>query len=805
MRLRFLELRNYRKFRHAALELGEGVTGILGQNGVGKSTLVEAMAWALFGNEASIVRTTKEGVRSAAAGPNEECSVTLEFDLEGDRYRLTRSLKGKDSRSDATLLVNDMLVARSDKGVTEAMETRLGMDHKSFFVSVFARQKELNALSNLRPAQRRELILRMLGVGAMDTVLAEISSDVRSCRDGLEALTSTLITADGKERMLVVRQQLEKLEADRAGLVAIREALCSQVVPIKEGAEKARIRMEEAEGRARSHTMLTTRMAASDADMRSKNARLLRVDTDLRDLERRRGDVPVLEEKVASLPALRDEKERLDEQRLRRQEWESLTLTIQQRKARLGEIEKEMGTVGKELEGLGDPGPIISSLEEALRSNSTTIDEQRDRLSHNQSDRGRFEEEARVRAKKRDEIAALGPESECPTCERMLDDHYDMLLGKMDAEIEDLRIRADQAKVRADEAAKVLDRLLKGKAGLEARHREALRKRDETLRLSARVDALASNRAKVKEEVDSLEERKAMMGEVAFDQERFLMVRSGLEDMQHQAIALTKLRTQLARTDELERERQQLGKGIEDNAIEEGRIKEGLTGLSFRAQEVKEARDLYVQWRDRMESTQRRLAEIDADLARTEGEERMAMARLEELEETKGQTEERRQRLTELNVLTDAMRDFRANIITRVVPSISQIASELFVDLTDSKYGGMRLDDEYELHIMDEGQEYPLDRFSGGEVDLASLSLRLAISRMIGERSGHHVNFLVLDEIFGSQDQNRKRNVLEMLSSLQRQFGQIMVITHIEDIKDSLGNSVTVREGEDGYSKVTNA
>jgi exonuclease SbcC len=76
---------------------------------------------------------------------------------------------------------------------------------------------------------------------------------------------------------------------------------------------------------------------------------------------------------------------------------------------------------------------------------------------------------------------------------------------------------------------------------------------------------------------------------------------------------------------------------------------------------------------------------------------------------------------------------------------------------------------------------------------------------MIGERSGHHVNFLVLDEIFGSQDQNRKRNVLEMLSSLQRQFGQIMVITHIEDIKDSLGNSVTVREGEDGYSKVTNA
>jgi len=237
-------------------------------------------------------------------------------------------------------------------------------------------------------------------------------------------------------------------------------------------------------------------------------------------------------------------------------------------------------------------------------------------------------------------------------------------------------------------------------------------------------------------------------------------------------------------------------------AIEEGRIAEELAYLSFRAEEVKEAREQYVQWRDRMESAQRRLAEIDTAIARTDGEERAAKARLEELEETVRQTAERRERLTELNVLADAMRDFRANVITRVVPSISQIASEFFVDLTDGKYGGMRLDDEYELHIMDEGQEYPLDRFSGGEVDLASLSLRLAISKMIGERSGHHVNLLVLDEIFGSQDQNRKRNVLEMLSSLQRQFGQIMVITHIEDIKDALGNSVTVQEDEDGYSRV---
>ncbi len=220
MRLRYVELRNYRRFRHAIVELGDGVTGILGQNGVGKSTLVEAVAWALFGNESSIVRTTKEGVRSASAGVNEECSVTLEFDLEADRYRLTRSLKGKDSKADATLLVNDMLVARTDKAVTEAMESRLGMDHKSFFVSVFARQKDLNALSNLRPAQRRELILRMLGIETLDTVIAEISSDLRSCRDGLEAMSANLTAPDGKDRRETMRRQLAELGSMRTKLTA---------------------------------------------------------------------------------------------------------------------------------------------------------------------------------------------------------------------------------------------------------------------------------------------------------------------------------------------------------------------------------------------------------------------------------------------------------------------------------------------------------------------------------------------------------------------------------------------------------
>jgi len=94
-----------------------------------------------------------------------------------------------------------------------------------------------------------------------------------------------------------------------------------------------------------------------------------------------------------------------------------------------------------------------------------------------------------------------------------------------------------------------------------------------------------------------------------------------------------------------------------------------------------------------------------------------------------------------------------------------------------------------------------VDRFSGGEADLANLSLRLAISRIIADRTGANpINFLILDEIFGSQDPSRKRSVMAALTRLSSQFRQIFLITHIEDIKDLMNNVIRVEESEDGTS-----
>jgi exonuclease SbcC len=63
------------------------------------------------------------------------------------------------------------------------------------------------------------------------------------------------------------------------------------------------------------------------------------------------------------------------------------------------------------------------------------------------------------------------------------------------------------------------------------------------------------------------------------------------------------------------------------------------------------------------------------------------------------------------------------------------------------------------------------------------------------------VNILILDEIFGSQDPNRKRSVMAALSRLSTQFRQIFLITHIEDVKESMNYVVKVEELEDGTSR----
>jgi exonuclease SbcC len=85
--------------------------------------------------------------------------------------------------------------------------------------------------------------------------------------------------------------------------------------------------------------------------------------------------------------------------------------------------------------------------------------------------------------------------------------------------------------------------------------------------------------------------------------------------------------------------------------------------------------------------------------------------------------------------------------------------------------------------LLDGGEVKPV--ISGGEEDVANLALRLAISQMIADRAGQPLSILFLDEILGSLDEERRLAVIELLRSLADRFPQVILITHIESMRDA--------------------
>ena len=147
MILRNLTLKNFRKFKDVTIDFPDGITGVVGLNGVGKSTIFEAISWILYGTVAA--RTSADEIKRVGTTSKDLCRGELEFFFEDSSYRIVREMHGKNLTATATVLVDGKIAATSADTVSKYIQKKLGMDFKSFFTSIFAKQKELNALSTM--------------------------------------------------------------------------------------------------------------------------------------------------------------------------------------------------------------------------------------------------------------------------------------------------------------------------------------------------------------------------------------------------------------------------------------------------------------------------------------------------------------------------------------------------------------------------------------------------------------------------------------------------------------------------------
>jgi exonuclease SbcC len=109
----------------------------------------------------------------------------------------------------------------------------------------------------------------------------------------------------------------------------------------------------------------------------------------------------------------------------------------------------------------------------------------------------------------------------------------------------------------------------------------------------------------------------------------------------------------------------------------------------------------------------------------------------------------------------------------------------MYSHITRGRYQHIEVSPEFDFYIYDNGERYPIERFSGGEIDLANLVLRIAISKTLGELSGgSNIGFLAFDEVFGSQDEERRIQIMEAFHTISESYRQIFLISHETEIKE---------------------
>lgn len=159
----------------------------------------------------------------------------------------------------------------------------------------------------------------------------------------------------------------------------------------------------------------------------------------------------------------------------------------------------------------------------------------------------------------------------------------------------------------------------------------------------------------------------------------------------------------------------------------------------------------------------------------------------------------------ELTRMYEEFREFDRYVARQVGPLLAESTERMLGHVTNGKFDQVQFDENYGIEIFDGDQPFPMASFSGGERDVVALCARLALSEIVGLAALRPPRFLVLDEVFGSLDSERRAQLLEMLGGLANSgyFRQMFIISHIDDVQQSPVMTEAWRiEDSDGVSRV---
>ena len=830
------------------------VACLCGPNGHGKSALLDAITWCLWGQARGQVQ---DDLISHGA---DHMRVELDFTARDTLHRVIRSHnRGRGRRRQGASDLQLQVLHQGSHGLAQPIpgntirETQerivqlIGMDYDTFINSAFLLQGRADEFTSRTPTERKEVLGRVLDLAHYDLLQDRARSHTTQARSQVDAATARL------DRMT---QEMTELGDPRSSLARHTETLDLLATRSKQQADAAAA-LEETTTTLQAAANRLTDLDNHHHAVQQDLARLKESSLTLRaaiDAHQRlagqekdiRSQALLLEDSRASFETLETKRQQHD---LLQKEHAQLTTARAATRARLEAQQDQLhAQVHQQLIPLADQQ---QDLEQALANTEgqQRLDHQEKQLaqvrtqaSENASQQGQaragLDRLANTGQELRSKLQLLqaddGTQPVCPLCLTPLDQdrcrdieatcraEFDQAAAQHSQTQQELTGLQTQA-TTLQQQQNDLDRTLTEarnlhqaeRTRLENRLQESLRAREDLAQATADLEevqaALAHDTYAPKETqaLQQLEERIALLG--YDDQERQRHYRQmedlrpagdELRSLEQALLQLPQDQEALARALDLQSERETELAGIHEDRTtaqlaaaqlpgSQRQLQEARQAIAQLDQETQQARQQQAVSQHQVE----RLDQLATDVSDTEKAQSQAARRLDICQEL-------------VNSL--GRQGVQAMLIESVVPQLEDQANALLGRMTDNRIH-LKLDTQRErrstsgapietldINVHDELGPRSYEMYSGGEAFRINLALRIALSRVLAQRTGAGLPTLFIDEGFGTQDTAGRERVLDAISAIQDEFQKVIVITHLDDLKDAFPVRIEVHKDSAG-------
>ncbi|MFN8377880.1 MAG: SMC family ATPase [Anaerolineae bacterium] len=837
-----LEIKNFLAYRETVVVQFDGIhlACLTGSNGAGKSSLLDAMTWALWGE-----------ARGARADElmhlnEQDMLVQLDFLHEGTTYRVLRKRARKGTGSttlDLWAHVDGSWNAIGETSVrgTEARITDLlRLDYATFTHSAFLQQGKADSFVSLKPAERKDTLAEILGIRRFQAYERAAKDEVRAAETRIHTLTAQLTDIENQlsrepELAAELRAAEAQYETTRAELDEA-DARLREVEHVPQAVKDARANVAETQTRLsnarRQLEAATQRVADARTEVAARETALAQreqVEAGYQELQQARSENQALGEKFEHFADLREQIREVETEIGQRRA--AVEQQIAGLDARITAAEKTMHQADPEAYAKArDEATQLETAEEALKECVETISARDTERSGCDSTNKLLKVEMDKMAARRDNLRQIEGAS-CPLCGQPLDDaHRAQLLDEITAEGTELGNTFRTNKTRMAE----IDAELGALRAARQRHEANIKRLQGSVKTLAqfeerqqRAQAAETERDQCVAERDALWADLAAGGYAAELTERVAVLQAerdalGYDQAQHSA---TKRR--LGDYEAFEQEYQRLQQAeaalpgaqraleaaLQNETLYQGTVENETTALNGAQARLAELESQLGEFQLRRQTADDlRRKETAANEARV-----LAKQALNALDSLRARHDELSDRLAaqreQCGLYEELASAFGKNgipamLIETAIPEIEDEANALLWTMTGGRMS-VRITTQREkvtggtietldFLVSDELGQRPYDTFSGGEAFRVNFALRVALSQLLARRAGAHLRALFLDEGFGTQDEEGRTRLVEAITAVQDRFDLILVITHIEELRDSFPVHLLVTKTETG-------